>query len=119
MPHISSSAQSNTTSTEQPGDAPTVTSVPATVVDEAAAQSDRKILNRVVPAYPSLARSMNLRGTVRVDALVDTSGKVKTLTVRGGHPVLVQAAQSAIYKWKWSPAKQESQEVIEVRFDPR
>jgi TonB family protein len=102
-----------------PSDAPTATSLPATVVEEASAQSDRKVLNRVVPSYPSLARSMNLKATVRVDAVVDPSGKVKTLTVRGGHPVLVQAAQRAIYKWKWSPAKQESREEIEVRFDPQ
>jgi len=118
-PLKASFAQSNSVPAEQPNDAPTATSWPATVVEEASAQSDRKVLNRVVPSYPSLARSMNLKGTVRVDAVVDPSGKVKTLTVRGGHPVLVQAAQRAIYKWKWSPAKQESREEIEVRFDPQ
>lgn len=104
---------------EQSSGAPTAASVPKTVVEDASTQSDRKILNRIVPSYPTLARTMNLKGTVRVDAIVDPSGKVKTLTVRGGHPVLVQAAQRAIYKWRWSPAKQESREAIEVRFDPR
>ena len=94
-------------------------SAPETVAEDASVQSDRKIINRFVPPYPALARTMHLKGTVRVDAVVDPSGKVKALRVRGGHPVLVQAAQSAIYKWRWSPTKQESREAIEVRFDPR
>src|SRR5215467_10411396 len=111
--------QSNSAPTQQPGSVPTVASAQETVAEDASVQSDRKIINRFVPPYPALARTMHLKGTVRVDAVVDPSGKVKALRVRGGHPVLVQAAQSAIYKWRWSPTKQESREAIEVRFDPR
>ena len=31
--------------------------------------SKRKVVNRVVPAYPQLARTMNLKGTVRIEVL--------------------------------------------------
>jgi hypothetical protein len=55
-PLKASFAQSSSAPTEQPSDAPTATSLPATVVEEASAQSDRKVLNRVVPSYPSLAQ---------------------------------------------------------------
>ncbi len=79
----------------------------------------RKVVNRVVPQYPELARTMNLRGTVRVDALVLPNGSVKSVEVRGGHPVLAQAAENAIRKWRWQPAKTETREPIEVKFDPR
>ena len=62
---------------------------------------------------------MNLRGNVKAEAVVEPNGVVKSVEVRGGHPVLVRAAQDAIYKWKWVPATRETREPIEVRFDPR
>jgi TonB family protein len=81
--------------------------------------SGRKIVNRVVPVYPRLARTMNLRGTVRLDAIVQANGTVKTVELKGGHPVLAQAAENAIRKWKWEPATHESHEPIEFHFDPQ
>jgi TonB family protein len=82
-------------------------------------EGSRKILNRVAPQYPEIARSMNLAGNVKVEAVVAPNGIVKSVEVRGGHPVLVRAAESAIYKWKWAPASHETREPIEVRFDRR
>ena len=82
-------------------------------------ESNRKIVNRVVPQYPEIARSMNLAGSVKAEAVVAPNGVVKSVEVRGGHPALVRAAENAIYKWKWAPASHETREPIEVRFDPR
>src|SRR5437667_11313246 len=79
----------------------------------------RKIVNRIIPAYPELARRMNVRGTVKLEALVATNGNVKSLEIKGGHPLLSQAAQNAILKWRWEPASHETREPVEVRFDPR
>jgi TonB family protein len=79
----------------------------------------RKVVSRVVPTYPDMARTMNLKGSVRLDALVAPNGTVKTVQIRGGHPVLAQAAESAIRKWKWQPAAHETLEPIEFKFDPR
>jgi TonB family protein len=78
----------------------------------------RKVVNKVVPQYPSLARSMNLQGVVRVDVLVAPDGKVKYVEVKGGHPVLADAAQNAVRQWKWAPAPRESHESVELRFNP-
>ena len=82
-------------------------------------EGTRRILNRVTPQYPEMARSMNLRGNVKAEAVVEPNGVVKSVEVRGGHPVLVRAAQDAIYKWKWAPSLRETREPIEVRFDPQ
>lgn len=82
-------------------------------------ESLRKIVNRATPQYPEIARTMNLRGSVKAEALVEPNGVVKSVEVKGGHPILVRAAQSAIYKWKWAPAAHETRERIEVRFDPQ
>jgi TonB family protein len=93
--------------------------VPASFAQQEQSESARKILNRVTPQYPDIARAMNLRGSVKADALVEPNGVVKSVEVKGGHPVLVRAAQSAIYKWKWAPAAHETREPIEVKFDPQ
>jgi len=79
----------------------------------------RRLINRVQPQYPEVARNINLSGTVKAEAVVAANGAVKSIEVKGGNPVLVRAAQNAIYKWKWAPATHETREPIEVKFDPR
>jgi TonB family protein len=80
--------------------------------------SARKIINKVVPGYPSMARTMNLSGTVRLEALVLANGNVKSIQVKGGNPLLAQAAQNAVREWKWAKAESESTELLEFRFKP-
>jgi TonB family protein len=83
-----------------------------------AQEGGRKVLSKVVPQYPSLARTMNLQGVVRADVLVAPNGSVKLVEVKGGHPLLAQAAQTALRQWKWEPAPHETHESIEFRFNP-
>ena len=88
------------------------------VAQEPPSDTARKIVNQPPPVYPALASSLNLIGTVKLVVTVAPNGSVKNLDVRGGHPVLVPAAERAIYKWKWAPAKEESKETIEIKFHP-
>ncbi|MFY9562209.1 MAG: energy transducer TonB [Terriglobales bacterium] len=81
-------------------------------------ENTRRVTNRVVPAYPELARTMNVKGSVRLEVVVAPNGTVKSVKVMGGHPVLVQAAERAVQKWKWERAGHESNEAIELRFNP-
>ncbi len=76
----------------------------------------RKLVNRTAPAYPSLARNLAPEGVVKVDALVNPDGSVRTVDVKGGHPVLAQAAAKAVLNWRWEAANRESHEMVEVRF---
>jgi len=78
----------------------------------------RKVVNRVAPDYPRIARTMNLRGIVKVEALVASNGAVKSVDVKGGNPVLAQAAVGAIRQWKFEPGHSDTREPIEVKFDP-
>jgi TonB family protein len=82
-------------------------------------ENARKIVSRVIPNYPEMARTMNIKGSVKAEAVVKPNGAVRTVDVKGGHPVLVRAAQEAIYRWKWEPAAHETRESIEVKFDPK
>jgi TonB family protein len=92
--------------------------LPAALFEQEDVAPARKILNQVTPQYPQIARNMNLKGSVRAEAVVEPNGIVKTVEVKGGHPLLVRAAQSAIYKWRWAPAAHETREPIEVKFNP-
>jgi TonB family protein len=82
------------------------------------AGSNRKIVNKVTPAYPPLAKDMRISGNVKVEAVVSPNGTVRTVDIKGGHPVLAQAAADAVSKWKWEPAKNESREPVELKFMP-
>jgi TonB family protein len=84
----------------------------------AAVETQRKITNRVMPTYPELARKANMSGAVKAEVLVAPDGRVKSVVMKGGNPVLIQAAEHAIYKWLWAPAKHDTREIIEVKFDP-
>jgi TonB family protein len=64
----------------------------------------RKIVTRVVPQYPSPARSMYIQGSVKADVLVAPNRTVKSVEVKSGHPLFAQAAQNALRQWKWEPA---------------
>jgi TonB family protein len=80
---------------------------------------ERKVVTKVMPAYPSLARTMHITGVVRMEAVVAPNGSLKTVEIRGGNPVLVQAATGAVSQWKWEPSSHETHESIEIKFDPQ
>lgn len=81
-------------------------------------ESRRKVVSRVMPAYPEIARNMRIKGVVRIEAVVAPNGSVKTTHVLGGHPLLAQSADDAVHKWRWESSSAESKELVEVRFDP-
>jgi TonB family protein len=93
--------------------------LPTLLAQQEQTEGTRKIVNRVTPRYPEMARSIHLSGSVKAEAVVEPNGSVKAVDVKGGNPVLVREAQAAIYKWKWVPAAHETREPIEVKFSPQ
>ena len=55
-------------------------------------------MNRVVPAYPDIARTMNLKGNVKVEVVVAASGAVKSVEIKGGDPVLAKSAENVFFQ---------------------
>jgi TonB-like protein len=51
--------------------------------------------------------------------MVAGNGTVKAVEIKGGHPILAQAAASAVSQWKWEPASHESRESVQVKFNPQ
>jgi periplasmic protein TonB len=62
-----------------------------------------RVLNRVNPVYPPLARQTRISGTVRLHAIIAKDGTVQQLEVMSGHPLLVQAALDAVRQWRYQP----------------
>ena len=95
----------------------------ASFVSGAEAQAEenaapRKVVTRITPAYPQMARNINLSGGVRIEALVSADGSVKSIKVRGGNPLFAQSAEGAVREWKWEKSEHETTELVEVRFNP-
>jgi len=79
-------------------------------------ESKRKIKTKVAPAYPELAKRMNVAGKVKIEVVITPDGHVKSTRVVGGHPLLVQACQDAVKEWKFLPAPEETTQVVEFEF---
>jgi TonB family protein len=77
----------------------------------------RKIRVKVTPAYPALARQMNLYGRVKIEATVAADGHVVATRVVGGSPLLVMAALDAIKKFQFEPGPKDTTETVEFQFD--
>jgi periplasmic protein TonB len=62
-----------------------------------------RLINKVQPLYPPLARQTRISGTVKLHAIIGKDGTVQRLEVQSGHPLLVQAAQDAVRQWRYQP----------------
>lgn len=79
---------------------------------------DRRVITKVAPAYPELAKRMHLQGAVKLEVGVKADGVVKSTRVIGGNPVLVQAAADAVSKWKFEVSPNETVEIVQLTFQP-
>lgn len=78
--------------------------------------ADRKVKQKVSPEYPALAKQFNASGVVKLSVDVTPGGDVRDVKPIGGHPLLIPAAESAVKKWKFEPAKDTTTEVVEFKF---
>ena len=62
-----------------------------------------RLVNRVQPVYPPLARQTRISGTVKLHAIIGKNGAVEQLQVLSGHPLLVQSALDAVRQWRYQP----------------
>jgi TonB family protein len=81
-----------------------------------AQETTRKTISNPNPIYPELARKVHLAGTVKVQVVIATDGKIKEVKVVGGHPLLVDAVQDALKSWKFVPASTETTTILQFNF---
>ncbi|HKW98976.1 MAG TPA: energy transducer TonB [Bryobacteraceae bacterium] len=80
-----------------------------------------KLMHQVTPVYPPLARQARISGVVRLEAIIDRAGAIRSLQVVSGHPLLVPAAVDAVRQWTYRPTLLNGEPVevlteIEVHF---
>lgn len=80
-----------------------------------------KIISKVAPSYPPLAKQARLQGTVRYNVLIGADGYIKNMELAFGHPLLVEAATGAVQQWRYNPTllngdPAEVMTVIDVNF---
>jgi len=81
-------------------------------------KAGRKLVYKVDPDYPWDLKRAHIGGVVRMILIVNPHGSVDSISVIGGNPVLVDTAQRAVRRWKYSPADSESIIHVNVDFDP-
>jgi TonB family protein len=86
--------------------------------DSDASFEARIVVYKVSPVYPDLAKRNRISGVVKLRATIAPNGSVRAVEPAGGNPVLLKAAQDAVGNWKFAPGPDETQELIELRFEP-
>jgi TonB family protein len=88
------------------------------LAQQAQADMHRKAVQKVMPSYPEMAKTMRLSGTVRVEVKVAPNGKVMSAAVLGGHPLLAAVAVDAARQFRFEAAPQQTEEVVTFNFQP-
>jgi protein TonB len=78
-------------------------SAPAASASTGGQITQAQVLHSKQPEYPKLARQMGIKGNVEVLATIGTDGRVKSVKVEKGHPLLVKAAVDAVMQWTYRP----------------
>ena len=76
---------------------------------------------RVEPAYPPEAQKQQIEGVVKIQQVVGTDGRVRSVKLLSGPPLLVTAALEAARYWRYLPALLNGQPVeteqdVEINF---
>lgn len=87
----------------------------------AAAHSGTRLIRRVEPEYPALAREKNIQGPVVLDVQIGGNGLVENVDVVSGDATLAEAAVKAVRQWRYQPnfvdgRPVESQTRITIKF---
>ncbi len=66
-------------------------------------EQSRKIISQVKPVYPPDAKAAGVQGTVRLEAVIGTEGKVQKIRTVSGPPELIPSALEAVKQWVYEP----------------
>jgi protein TonB len=61
------------------------------------------IQHRVDPVYPPLARQAHVQGEVVLRATISKDGRIESVQLVSGHPMLAAAAVNAVSQWRFRP----------------
>lgn len=62
-----------------------------------------KLMKKVIPEYPTLAKSARVSGVVHLIGIIGRDGTIRNLELVSGHPLLARAAFQAVQQWIYKP----------------
>jgi protein TonB len=62
-----------------------------------------QLVNRVDPIYPHIAAISGIQGQVKLHAIIGRDGRIQSLNLVSGHPLLAHAALEAVEQWRYRP----------------
>lgn len=65
--------------------------------------NEGQLLNRVDPIYPHIAAISGIQGQVKLHAIIGRDGRIQSLNLVSGHPLLAHAALEAVEQWRYRP----------------
>lgn len=76
--------------------------------------ASQNLIKRVDPTVPPIAKAVGIGGAVVVDATISPEGRVSSVAVLSGHPLLVSACVEAVKKWEYKPFNVDGQAATAV-----
>lgn len=72
-------------------------------------------IRTIEPKYPASARNASIEGLVKIKMLITHEGKVTEASIveSSGHPEMDANALEAVYKWRFSPARNKLKQKID------
>ncbi|HLK20892.1 MAG TPA: energy transducer TonB [Bryobacteraceae bacterium] len=61
------------------------------------------LIRKVEPVYPPLARQAQIQGRVRFVAIISREGRILSLQLVSGHPLLIESARAAASQYEYRP----------------
>jgi len=80
------------------------------------AAESRAIKARISPVYPEIAKRLNVFGPVKLEATVNSEGKVIAVKTIDGNRILGESAEAAMRGWRFEPGPATTTEVVEINF---
>src|SRR5581483_5013022 len=62
-----------------------------------------RLIRRVDPRYPQIAVTSHIEGVVKMEGLIGVDGRIRSLAVQSGNPLLAPAAMDAVRQWLYEP----------------
>jgi TonB family protein len=70
--------------------------------------------HRVFPVYPVIAKAAHVQGTVVLDLRIGTTGRIESIKVVSGPPMLQQAAIDCVKQWTLHPFEKDGVPVVAI-----
>ena len=77
---------------------------PVRIIQRSEKLEEGQLVQRVIPQYPQIARIARVSGTVELLVLIGQDGRVKSIEVLSGSPMLAASAKAGVQQWRYRPA---------------